>query len=174
MAITVPDKLPRVGTTIFTVMSQLAQKTGAINLSQGFPDFPIDPSLTELVVSAMKAGHNQYAPMAGLPALREAIVNKVAHLYGTGYDPDTEVTITAGATQAIFTAIGAVVSVGDEVIIIDPAYDCYAPAVALFGGVPVHVALSKEMVFSITDVAKAITPRTRWGHPTGSGYAYDR
>ncbi|HQV53098.1 MAG: aminotransferase class I/II-fold pyridoxal phosphate-dependent enzyme [Flavobacteriales bacterium] len=161
MAITVPDKLPRVGTTIFTVMSQLAQKTGAINLSQGFPDFPIDPSLTELVVSAMKAGHNQYAPMAGLPALREAIVNKVAHLYGTGYDPDTEVTITAGATQAIFTAIGAVVSVGDEVIIIDPAYDCYAPAVALFGGVPVHVALSKEMVFSITDVAKAITPRTR-------------
>ncbi|MFZ1333006.1 MAG: methionine aminotransferase [Flavobacteriales bacterium] len=142
-------------------MSQLAQKTGAINLSQGFPDFPIDPALTELVASAMKAGHNQYAPMAGLPALREAIVSKVHHLYGASYDPDTEVTITAGATQAIFTAIGAVVSFGDEVIIIDPAYDCYAPAVELFGGIPVHVALSNEMGFSIADVTKAITPRTR-------------
>lgn len=161
MAIAVPDKLPGVGTTIFTVMSQIAQKTGAINLSQGFPDFPIDPGLTELVASAMKAGHNQYAPMAGLRALREAIVNKVDHLYGASYDPETEVTITAGATQAIFTAIGAVVSLGDEVIIIDPAYDCYAPAVELFGGVPIHVPLSNEMGFNVTDVSKAITPRTR-------------
>ena len=161
MAIAVPDKLPRVGTTIFTVMSQVAQMTGAINLSQGFPDFPIDPKLSALVEVAMKAGHNQYAPMAGLHALREAIVSKVEHLYGVSYDPDTEVTITAGATQAIFTAIGVVVSLGDEVIIIDPAYDCYAPAVELFGGVPVHVPLNMEMGFNSADVSNAITSRTR-------------
>lgn len=161
MAITVPDKLPRVGTTIFTVMSHLAQKTGAINLSQGFPDFPIDPRLTGLLAEAMNAGHNQYAPMAGLPTLREAIVNKVEKLYGANYDPDTEVTVTAGATQAIFTVIGAVVSSGEEVIIIDPAYDCYAPAVELFGGVPVHVQLSTEMGFKISDVADAMSARTR-------------
>ena len=121
MAITVPDKLPRVGTTIFTVMSQLAQKTGAINLSQGFPDFPIDPSLTELVVSAMKAGHNQYAPMAGLPALREANVNKGAHLYGTGYDPDTEGTLTTGATPTIFNAFWADFSGGEGGCPTEPA-----------------------------------------------------
>src|SRR5690606_34068041 len=119
------SKLPRVGTTIFSVMSKLAQECGAINLSQGFPDFPIDAQLAELVHGAMKAGHNQYAPMPGLPALREAIASKVERLYGFGYDPGTEVTVTAGATQAIFTAIGAVVHPGDEVVIIDPASDCY-------------------------------------------------
>lgn len=155
------SKLPHVGTTIFTVMSKLAAECGAINLSQGFPDFPIDEKLSALVNAAMKAGHNQYAPMPGLPALREAITDKVERLYGFRYDPDTEVTVTAGGTQAIFTAIGAVVHPGEEVIIVDPAYDCYAPAVELFGGRPVHVRLGRDMKFDADAVKAAITPRTR-------------
>jgi methionine transaminase len=155
------SKLPHVGTTIFTVMSKLAQECGAINLSQGFPDFPIDGKLSDLVNAAMRAGHNQYAPMPGLPSLREAISNKVERLYGFRYNPDTEVTVTAGGTQAIFTAIGAVVHPGDEVIIVDPAYDCYSPTVELFGGKPVHVRLSSDMKFDADAVKAAITPRTR-------------
>jgi methionine aminotransferase len=161
MALCVPDKLPGVGTTIFSVMSKLAMERGAINLSQGFPDFPIDARLSELVHAAMKAGHNQYAPMPGLPALREAIAAKVSRLHGPNYDPGAEITITAGATQAIFTAVGAVVQPGDEVIIVDPAYDCYAPAVELFGGVPVHVRLGNDMKFDVAAVRSAISPRTR-------------
>lgn len=157
----IPSKLPHVGTTIFTVMSKLAQECGAINLSQGFPDFPIDENLIELVEQAMRAGHNQYAPMAGIPALREAIAAKVHRLYGHAYDPETEVTVTAGGTQAIFTALGAVVHPGDEVIIVDPAYDCYAPTVELFGGRPVHVRLGSDMRFDADAVKAAITPRTR-------------
>lgn len=157
----IQSKLPHVGTTIFTVMSRLAQECGAINLSQGFPDFPIDEELCALVDDAMRAGHNQYAPMPGLPALREAIVSKVQRLYGSGYDAETEVTVTAGGTQAIFTALGAVVRPGDEVIIIDPAYDCYAPTVELFGGTPVHVRLGSDMRFDADAVRSAITPRTR-------------
>ena len=155
------SKLPHVGTTIFTVMSKLAQECGAINLSQGFPDFPIDEKLSDLVHAAMSAGHNQYAPMPGLPSLREAIAAKVNRLYGFSYDPDTEVTVTAGGTQAIFTALGAVVQPGDEVIIVDPAYDCYAPTVELFGGKPVHVRLGSDMKFDADAVQSAITPRTR-------------
>jgi methionine aminotransferase len=157
----IQSKLPHVGTTIFTVMSKLAQECGAINLSQGFPDFPIDGKLIDLVDKAMRAGHNQYAPMPGLPALREVIVSKVERLYGFSYDPETEVTVTAGGTQAIFTAIGAVVHPGDEVIIIDPAYDCYAPTVELFGGRPVHVRLGADMKFDAGAVKAAITLRTR-------------
>ncbi len=157
----IPSKLPHVGTTIFTVMSKLAQECGAINLSQGFPDFPIDENLIELVEQAMRAGHNQYAPMAGIPALREAIAAKVHRLYGHAYDPETEVTVTAGGTQAIFTALGAVVHPGDEVVIVDPAYDCYAPTVELFGGRPVHVRLGSDMRFDADAVKAAITPRTR-------------
>jgi methionine aminotransferase len=157
----IQSKLPHVGTTIFTVMSKLAQECGAINLSQGFPDFPIDSTLIDLVDKAMRAGHNQYAPMPGLPALREVIVSKVERLYGFSYDPETEVTITSGGTQAIFTAIGAVVHPGDEVIIIDPAYDCYAPTVELFGGRPVHVRLGADMKFDAGAVKAAITLRTR-------------
>lgn len=156
-----PSKLPRVGTTIFTVMSKLAAECGAINLSQGFPDFPIDPALIGLVDKAMRDGHNQYAPMPGAPALREAIAAKVQRLYGFPYDPETEVTITAGGTQAIFTAIGAVVHPGDEVIIVDPAYDCYAPTVELFGGKPVHVRLGDDMKFDAGAVKAAMTARTR-------------
>ena len=155
------SKLPHVGTTIFTVMSKLAQECGAINLSQGFPDFPIDSTLIDLVDKAMRAGHNQYAPMPGLPVLREAIAAKTQRLYGFSYDPETEVTITSGGTQAIFTAIGAVVHPGDEVIIIDPAYDCYAPTVELFGGRPVHVRLGADMKFDAGAVKAAITLRTR-------------
>ncbi|MEX1132341.1 MAG: methionine aminotransferase, partial [Flavobacteriales bacterium] len=155
------DKLPHVGTTIFSVMSQLAQETGAINLSQGFPDFPLDDKLFDLVDAAMRAGHNQYAPMPGLPALREALVHKAQRLYGHAYDPATEVTVTSGATQALFTVLGALVSPGDEVIIVDPAYDCYAPTVELFGGVPVHVRLNAAMGFDADAVQAALTPRTR-------------
>lgn len=157
----VASKLPHVGTTIFTVMSKLAAECGAINLSQGFPDFPIDERLIALVSEAMRAGHNQYAPMPGVPALREAIAAKAGRLYGHRYDPETEVTITAGGTQALFTALGAIVHPGDEVIIIDPAYDCYSPAVELFGGTPVHVRLADDMRFDADAVAAAITPRTR-------------
>ncbi|MBL0045864.1 MAG: aminotransferase class I/II-fold pyridoxal phosphate-dependent enzyme [Flavobacteriales bacterium] len=155
------SKLPRVGTTIFAVMSKLAQECGAINLSQGFPDFPIDEKLSDLVNTAMRAGHNQYAPMPGLPTLREAIASKVERLYRFSYDVDTEVTVTAGGTQAIFTALGAVVHPGDEVIIVDPAYDCYSPTVELFGGKPVHVRLGSDMKFDADAVKAAITPRTR-------------
>ncbi|MBX2974311.1 MAG: pyridoxal phosphate-dependent aminotransferase [Flavobacteriales bacterium] len=157
----IASKLPHVGTTIFTVMSRLAQECGAINLSQGFPDFPIDEKLSQLVDAAMRSGHNQYAPMAGLPALREAIADKVQRLYGFRYDPDTEITVASGGTQAIFTAIGAVVHPGDEVIIVDPAYDCYSPTVELFGGKPVHVRLGNDMKFDADAVQRAITPRTR-------------
>lgn len=155
------SKLPHVGTTIFTVMSKLAAECGAINLSQGFPDFPIDEKLSDLVDTAMRAGHNQYAPMPGLPALREAIANKVERLYGFRYDPDTEITVASGGTQAIFTAIGAVVHPGDEVIIVDPAYDCYSPTVELFGGKPVHVRLGSDMKFDADAVKAAISPKTR-------------
>jgi len=158
---TLRSKLPDMGTTIFAVMSQLAQEHGAINLGQGFPDFPIDERLSDLVHAAMRAGHNQYAPMPGLPALREAIVAKVDRLYGHAYDPASEVTITAGGTQAIFTIIAAMVHAGDEVIIVDPAYDCYAPAVELFGGKAVHVRLNADMRFDHEAVSSAITPRTR-------------
>lgn len=155
------SKLPHVGPSIFSVMSRLAQESGAINLSQGFPDFPIDEKLSELTYAAMKAGHNQYAPMPGLPALLEAIATKVERLYGFGYDPDTEITVTAGATQALFTTLGAIVRSGDEVVIIDPAYDCYAPTVELFGGTPVHVRLGSDMKFDADALRGAITPRTR-------------
>ncbi len=157
----VKDKLPHVGTTIFTVMSGLANEAGAINLSQGFPDHRLDEKLIGMVNKAMLEGHNQYAPMPGLQALRDAIAAKVSRTYGVHYDPASEITITAGGTQAIFTALGALVHPQDEVIILDPAYDCYAPTVELFGGLPVHVPLGRDMRFDADAVAAAITPRTR-------------
>ena len=128
------SKLPGTSTTIFTVMSQLAAEHKAINLSQGFPDYDIDPKLMDFVTNAMKEGHNQYAPMTGIPALRELIADKVNHLYGSNYNPETEVTITAGGTQAIFTALSAYITSGDEVIIFEPAYDSYAPTIKMLGG----------------------------------------
>lgn len=135
------SKLPNVGTTIFTVMSKLATDCGALNLSQGFPNFDIDPKLSGLVYEYMKKGMNQYAPMMGVQVLREAIATKVERLYGVAYHPETEVTITSGATEVLFAAITAVVEQGDEVIIFEPAYDSYIPAVELMGGVPVLIEL---------------------------------
>ncbi|WP_343532453.1 methionine aminotransferase [Pedobacter sp.] len=128
------SKLPTVGTTIFTVMSKLAADHQAINLSQGFPDYETDKQLIDEISQAMKGGFNQYAPMAGLLSLRELISEKIEKLYGTKYHPETEVTITAGGTQAIFTAINTFITAGDEVIIFEPAYDCYAPTIKLLGG----------------------------------------
>lgn len=129
------SKLPHVGTTIFTLMSQLAQDAGAINLSQGFPDFDCPPELVELVSKYMQNGNNQYAPMAGIPLLRERLAEKVNSLYQSDYNPDTEVTITAGGTQALFTAMAAVIQPNDEVIIFDPSYDSYAATIRLLGGI---------------------------------------
>lgn len=158
----ISSKLPKVGTTIFTVMSKLAAQHNAINLSQGFPDFPIDPALIGLVNKYMQLGYNQYPPMAGITSLREIISRKMEAAYGVSYDPEHEVTITAGATQAIFTAIMAMISEGDEVILFTPAYDCYAPAVELAGGKPVYVQL-KSTDYSIDwkQVKKVITRHTK-------------
>ena len=138
----IKSKIPNVGTTIFTVMSKLANDHSAVNLSQGFPNFPVDPKLISLVNKHMSEGRNQYAPMQGVQVLREAIVNKTNNLYGSNYDPRTNITVTAGATQAIFTAITALVHPGDEVILFSPAYDCYEPAIELNGGKTVHINLS--------------------------------
>jgi methionine aminotransferase len=158
-----PSKLPRVGTTIFTVMSQLAAKHGAVNLGQGFPDFNCDPRLQQLLAAAVQAGHNQYAPMAGVPALREAIAAKNASLYGHRHDPDSEITITAGATQAIMASVLALVQAGDEVIVLEPTYDSYVPSIELAGGRPVAVPLDAAAGYAPDweRVRAAITPRTR-------------
>ncbi|WP_149273895.1 methionine aminotransferase [Pareuzebyella sediminis] len=142
--LTGPSKLPDVKTTIFTTVGNLARKHGAIDLSQGFPNFEADKKLMELVTLAMHQGHNQYAAMQGYYGLREIIAKKIEKLHGRVYHPDEEVTITVGATQAIFTAITAFVHSGDEVIVIKPAYDCYEPAIVLNGGIPVYVQLSKK------------------------------
>jgi methionine aminotransferase len=156
------SRLPQVGTTIFTVMSALAAETGAVNLGQGFPDFEGDPTLVEAVASAMRAGHNQYPPMPGVPALRQTISDKVVALYGHRYDPATEVTVTAGATQAILTALLAVVHPGDEVVVLEPCYDSYVPNIELAGGVVVRVPLAAGSFRPDFDrIAAAITPRTR-------------
>ena len=158
----VVSRLPKVGTTIFTVMSALAQERGAVNLGQGFPDFNCDPSLLDAVNDAMRTGLNQYPPMAGVPALREAVAQKIEALYGHAYDPGSEITITAGATQAILTAILAIVHPGDEVILLDPCYDSYEPSIVMAGGVPVHVPLtSGTFAPDFARIAAAITPKTR-------------
>ena len=156
------SKLPRVGTTIFTVMSRLAQEHGAINLSQGFPDFDCAPELRALVTKYINAGLNQYPPMAGVPRLREAVAEKVERLYGTAYDPEHEVTIVPGATYGIYTAMAALVRPGDEVVLFEPAYDSYAPAVEVHGGIPVYVQLTyPDYAIDWDAVQRAITPRTR-------------
>lgn len=158
----ITSKLPTVGTTIFTTMSQLAAQTGAINLSQGFPDFDGPQALREAVGRHVMAGHNQYAPMTGLPALREQVARKVASLYGREANVDSEITITPGATQAIFCAIQALVRPGDEVIVFDPCYDSYEPSVQLAGGVCIHQSLSlPDFRIDWQKLADAIGPRTR-------------
>jgi methionine aminotransferase len=170
-------RLPAVGTTVFTLMSALANQHGAVNLGQGFPDFGCDPKLLDFVNDAMRAGHNQYPMMAGAPPLREAIAAKIEKLYAHRYDADTEITVTAGATQALTTAILCCVHPGDEVIVIEPAYDSYLPAIALAGGVPVTVSMElDEQGYSVPwqAVQAALTPRTRLiiinspHNPTGS------
>lgn len=169
------SKLPNVGTTIFTVMSKLATDNNAINLSQGFPDFSCNEELIGLVNKYMLKGYNQYAPMAGLMSLREIIAEKTEDIYSAKYDPETEITITAGGTQAIFTAISAMIREGDEVIIFEPAYDCYKPAIELNGGKTIYLQL-KAPLYSIDweEVKKVINYRTKMiiintpHNPTGS------
>jgi methionine transaminase len=171
------SKLPNVGTTIFTVMSALAAEKGAVNLGQGFPDFDCDPALIDAVTTAMKSGLNQYPPMTGVAPLREAIAAKVAKLYGHAYDAATEITITAGATQAILTTILCSVHPGDEVLVIEPVYDSYVPSIELAGGKPVFVQMEiGPQGYSVpwAKVAAAVTPKTRLiminspHNPTGS------
>jgi methionine aminotransferase len=158
-----PSKLPAVGTTIFTVMSALAAQHGAVNLGQGFPDFDCDPRLQQLLAQAMAAGHNQYAPMAGVPALRQALAAKHERLYRHRYDPESEITVTAGTTQAIMAAVLALVRPGDEVIVLEPVYDSYIPSITLAGGSAIGIPLDASRGFAPDwdRVRAAITPRTR-------------
>lgn len=171
----VKSRLPKIGTTIFTVMSKLAAEVGATNLSQGFPDYSSSPDLFDKVNYYMKRDFNQYAPMPGFIGLREAIAEKIEKLYSTKYNPDTEVTITAGATLAIYTAIAALIREGDEVIVFEPAYDSYTPSIELNGGIPIYIQL-KQPDFHIdwNEVKKLVSPRTKMiiintpHNPTGS------
>ncbi|EJN29888.1 aspartate/tyrosine/aromatic aminotransferase [Pseudomonas sp. GM78] len=158
----ITSKLPNVGITIFTQMSQLAAQTGALNLSQGFPDFAAPQALCDAVGRHIANGHNQYSPMTGLPVLRQQIVAKIARSYGVTVDVDSEVTVTPGATEAIFCAIQAVIHSGDEVILFDPAYDSYEPSVELAGGRCVHVQLGLgDFSIDFQKLAEALSPRTR-------------
>jgi len=161
---TFPSRLPAIGTNVFSVMSALAVEHNAVNLGQGFPDFGCDPHLVDLVHQSMLAGQNQYPPMPGVPPLRAAIAAKVEALYGKRYDPDSEITVTNGASEAIMGAILCSVGPGDEVIVIEPAYDCYLPAITLAGGVAVAVAMTlgaSGFAVPWAAVAAAVTPRTR-------------
>ncbi len=159
---TLTSRLPQVGTTIFSVMSALAAQHGAVNLGQGFPDFDCDPALIDAVHQAMRAGHNQYPPMPGVPTLRQAVATKIEAISARRYCPETEITITAGATQAILTAILAIVHPGDEVIVLDPCYDSYVPNIALAGGKAVRVPLTPGSFRpDFAKITAAITPRTR-------------
>ncbi len=176
----VETKLPKVGTTIFTVMSQLAAEHGAVNLGQGFPDFEGPQALRDALTRAMNAGRNQYAPMTGIAALRSAIANKTARMYGHRPDVDQEITVTSGATEALFAAIAAVVRPGDEVIVLDPCYDSYDPAIALSGGRAVHVPLdARDFSPDWQRIRDAITPKTRMimfntpHNPCGSVWSAD-
>ncbi|MBY0482537.1 MAG: methionine aminotransferase [Chitinophagaceae bacterium] len=175
MNMLIDSKLPNVGTTIFTVMSQLATEYAAVNLGQGFPDFPMDHALTDLVSKAMSDNFNQYAPMPGLPLLRERLAEKVNYLYGTNLNPDGQITITPGGTSAIYTALTTVLRPGDEVIVFEPAYDCYIPTIELNGAKPVLISLAypdysipwdkvKEKINSHTRMIMINTPH----NPTGA------
>ena len=180
----IDSRLPQIGTTIFSVMSALATQHGAVNLGQGFPDFDCDPALIDAVTRAMRAGHNQYPPMSGWGPLRQAIATKIETLYGHRYDADTEITVTAGATQAILTATLAIVHPGDEVIVIEPAYDSYAPAIQLAGGKPVFVSMERStqgggFTMPWDRVRAAVTSKTRMvvvnspNNPTGMAMGED-
>ena len=161
-ALSVTSKLPDIGTSIFAVMTRLANEHGAINLSQGFPDFDCDPALVEAVARAMRAGHNQYAPMPGVLALREAIAEKVRTCYGATVDPLDEVVVTSGATAGLYATLTALVHPGDEVLLFEPCYDSYVPVIRLSGGTPVFVSLRyPDYRVDWDEVRGAITPRTR-------------
>ena len=158
----VQSKLPAGGVTIFSVMSRLAEDVGAINLGQGFPDFNCAPQLIDAVERHMREGHNQYAPMLGVYALREALARKIDLLYGRRYDPATEMCVTSGATEGLFSTLTALVRPGDEVLLFQPAYDSYAPAIQLSGGTPVYVTLRRpDYCIDWDEVRRAITPHTR-------------
>ena len=179
-SVSVTSKLPDVGVSIFAVQTRLANEHKAINLSQGFPDFDCDPALVEAVAKAMRDGHNQYAPMPGVPALREAIAGKVAQLYGPEYDPMTEVVVTSGATAGLFATLTTFVQPGDEVVLFEPCYDSYVPVIRLSGGTPVFVSLRyPDYAVSWDEVRLAITPRTRAilvntpHNPTGTTWSAD-
>lgn len=172
---TLKSKLPRTGTSIFAVMSQLSSQHNAINLAQGFPDFPVSAELISLINRYMKKGYNQYAPMPGIPLLRERIAEKVKNTYGIEYDPDREITVTAGATEGIFSVISSMVRDDDEVIVFEPAYDSYAPAVELFGGIVKYARMEPpDYQIQWQEVARMLSHRTRLiiinspHNPTGS------
>ena len=171
----IESKLPDVGVTIFTIMSKLANDHRAINLSQGFPDFDVHPDLLALVDNYMRSGHNQYAPMQCVAALRERIAEKVLALYNASYDPELEITVTSGGTEALFAAISAVVRQGDEVIVLEPAFDSYVPVIKLNGGIPVYVEYKfPDYRIDLDDVRNALSPKTRLiilnspNNPTGA------
>lgn len=171
----IESKLPRVGTTIFTVMSSLAAELGAVNLGQGYPDFAMSEELVSLVAQAMREGHNQYAHMNGLASLREVLAEKIAGLYGTSVDPGAQITITPGGTYAIYTALTTVLRPGDEVIVFEPAYDSYIPNIEINGAIPVRIDLRfPDYRIDWDEVRRRITPRTRMillnspHNPTGS------
>lgn len=158
----IQSRLPEVGTSIFSVMSKLALEHNAINLSQGFPDFPVSEVLVDLIHKNMKAGHNQYAPMPGVLGLRKVIAEVVEKTYQRTTDFETEVTVTAGGTEAIFATIAALVRAGDEVIVFDPSYDCYDPAIRLNGGIPIHINLkAPDFLIDWQHVRNVITSKTR-------------
>jgi methionine aminotransferase len=160
--IAVGSKLPDIGVSIFAVMTRLANEHGAINLSQGFPDFDCAPALVDAVAAAMRAGHNQYAPMPGVLALREAIAAKVETCYGAAYDPQTEIQVVSGATAGLYATLTAFVQPGDEVILFEPCYDSYVPVIRLSGGTPVFISLRyPDYTVDWDEVRRAITPRTR-------------
>jgi methionine transaminase len=175
LPLTPVSRLPAVGTSIFSVMSRLAAEHGAINLSQGFPDFDCAPALAALVAEWYRRGVNQYAPMPGVPALRRAIAGTLAQLYGARYDPDLDITVTAGATEGLFSAITALAGPGDEVVLVEPCYDSYVPAVQLAGATPVFVSLRPpRYALDWDDMRRALSPKTRLvvlntpHNPTGS------
>jgi methionine transaminase len=182
MTTTVPvsSKLPDIGLSIFAVQTKLANEHKAINLSQGFPDFDCDPALVDAVARAMREGHNQYAPMPGVLALREGIASKVEQLYGPAYDPTTEIVVTSGATAGLFATLTTFVQPGDEVILFEPCYDSYVPVIRLSGGTPVFVSLRyPDYAVNWDEVRAAITPRTRAilvntpHNPTGTTWSVD-
>lgn len=179
-SVSIASKLPDVGTSIFAVMTRLANEHGAINLSQGFPDFDCDPGLVDAVARAMQAGHNQYAPMPGVLVLREAIAAKVAQCYGPSYDPATEIVITSGATAALYATLTALVHTGDEVLVFEPCYDSYVPVIRLSGGTPVFASLRyPDYRVDWEQVRRLVTSKTRLilintpHNPTGTVWSAD-